>query len=213
MKVILSFHCSSRDKCIDLLEFLASRVRGGSPLITFVIRGLSVNATIFGSATDAEITKRILLNAYKEWRNVTGWMKHGKYFSIKQLMKLTQKPFPVEGLLEILRLKGIKVTKEGDRIVLDGTVSWEFLSNLAKELSILLEELTRFKPKASRSAKSLIVSYAYLRDISAKEALDELERLGGLKVEDYRVTPTKEWRSLLRFLKGRREGPKFGDRG
>jgi len=206
MNITLSFHCNSRNECIDLLEFLASRVRGSSPLITFTIKGLSVNATIFGSATGAEITKRILLNAYREWRSFTGWMRHGKYVSIKQLMKLTQKPFPVEGLLEILKLKGIKAAKEGDKIVLDGSTNWEFLADLAKKLSILLEELVRFKPKASRSAKSLIVSYAYLRGISAKGALDELERLGGLRIEGYRVTPTKEWRSLLRFLNGRKRG-------
>ena len=213
MNIRVSFHCNSRNECIDLLEFLGGKARLKSPLITLEMKGLSVSAIIYGSATDAEITKRFLLNIYKEWKSINGWMKHGRYVSVKQLMKFIGKPFPVESLVEILKLRGIKVSKEEDEILLEEGVSWELIANLANDLSVLLSELLKVKPKASHGAKSLIISYAYLKGLHAKEALEELGKVKCLKVDGYRVTPTKEWRSLLRTLIGRKRGVSFGDRG
>jgi len=208
----LTLSCGNKEDCLKLAEELSKTKGVQSSIVSISVRHSFINITIFGNNTDAEATRRALISAYKKWREVKGWVSEGKHISIPQLMKAVGRPFPTEALQEVLKVLGYKASLKGNELIVEG-VKWDMIVDIASGLSFLLEELRKLKPKSSRSAKSLITSYALLRKISTHKALQELTEAKAIKVTGPRVVPTKEWRSLLRILLGMKRGATIGDRG
>ncbi len=209
MNTRLSFHCRNRDECLDLAEHLSKIKKGSTPFIALQVRNNTVNITVSGSITEEKLIKNNLAEAYKEWKSAVGLNKgSNKVVTLRELMKLTGKPFPVDALVEVLKLRGVAARKEGERLILPPNIKGDEVIDIAIKLSELLQELNKLKPKASRTAKQLITAYSFAVGLNCEEGLNQLENRGALKVDGPRVTPSGEWRSLLRKLIGENVGMK-----
>jgi hypothetical protein len=203
MNTRLSFRCREKDECIDLAEHLSKIRKGSTPFITLQVKNNSVNITISGSNTEVKLIKENLSRAYKEWKSAIGLNRgFNKVVTLRELMKLAGKPFPVEALVEVLKARGLAIQKEGEKLILPPNARGEEVIDVAIKLSELLQELNKLKPKASHTAKQLIIAYSFLAGLNCEEGLNQLINRKAIKVEGPRATPLGEWRSLLRKLIG-----------
>jgi len=197
-KVRISLRCNGRNECLELAEYIMN-YRGvkAKSLIYEVSEGLVI-IEVSGPKMEVVTTKRIIMKAYKEWMKIKAWSKGAGSIEIQTLMKFVEKPFVSDALVEVLKHLGYRAELKG--AVLTSNAPPNIVINIAKALSQKLEELIRYKPRASATAKALITAYAYLMSLNARNALKVLEESGALRINGHRVLVTKEWRSLLRRL-------------
>ncbi|MCD6324034.1 MAG: DUF2067 family protein [Desulfurococcales archaeon] len=191
---------------MELAEYL-SRVKGFKAFLTSLrVKQHSVEITLYGTKGEIALARRALLNAYKDWRALRAPLKRTYSISLKTLMRYVGGPFPVEALEEVLRLEGHGVKLSGGTIEVTSGVPRDRIIETASQLSSLLKDLVRVKPKASRALKQLVVSYSYLKGVDVEDALKELSSKGYIREDDVKSVPAGEWRSLLRKSLGEKVG-------
>lgn len=199
MTLKVSFRCKGKEECVELIDHLTRAKGVNASIIRYKIRNSSVQIVIFGSSVEAHETRRALIKAYKEWRILKGWMSKGEYITSNQLIRFVGKPFPIDALIEVLKVLGYGARKDGEHIIFSG-VDWNYVMSVAQKLAELLELLARVKPKATYSAKCLITAFSFLEGVSIESALQILKEKGVLKEEGVKLETVGEWRSLLRKL-------------
>ncbi len=198
VKVKLGLKCKDRSECLELAEYIINYrgVRGKS--ITYDVSDDAVIIEIWGPKVEVTTVKRIVMSAYKEWSKIKSWSKGGGSIELPILMKIIGKPFISEALVEVLKIMGYNAELLGNE--LRSNAPSHLVIDVAKGLAEKLEELVKYKPKASLTAKALITAYAYMNSLTVKEAMKILEAKNALKIEGYKVLVLSEWRNLLRRL-------------
>ncbi len=196
--------CEDRGKCLELIDSILNAKGVRASLIRAEVKGDKIVITVFGNKVEALQTRYAVIRAYREWRRLNAWMKHGKYVRLNDLIKVIGKPFPADALAEVLRILGSDAQVKGG--VLYTNAPNDVVMNIARELAISLEQLIKVKPKASYSAKCLITSLSVLQNKSVHEIMEELKSEGFIEEEGHRLLVTSEWRSLLRKLTGEGRG-------
>ncbi len=197
----ITLNCGSKDECLDLLDYILNYRGIKGTYIMYSVDDGKLRIWVSGAMSEAVITKRVILKAYKEWKELKAWEKGVGSIDINLIMKLIGKPFVSEALVELLKILGYKAElKEG---VLYTNASSNDVLELARELSSSLEKLVKFRPKASYASKALITAYATLKGADPLEVIKELEGAGVLEVRGHKVLVKEEWRNLLRRLASR----------
>ena len=206
----LVLNCGNREYCIELAEYILKYRGIKADQIVYRVNNGSLILRITGSKVEITNTKRIIMKAYREWRQLKAWYRGSKAIDVTLLMKLIRKPFIIDALIEVLKILGYEVKLDSNKLFTNAPQ--DLVMNVASGLASKLEELVKYKPKASYTAKALVTAYAYLIDKDVNSVIKELEARKALMVESYKVLVKKEWRSLLRKLLIESEGVMVGTR-
>ncbi len=202
-QVRITFNCSGRDSCLELLNHLLSAKGVNAPIIQAEVGKGKIIVSIYGTKAEARRVKAALMRAYREWSELRSLERGGGCVSINTLIKEIGKPFPHEALEEVLKGLGYVVRSFRETVCTNADAST--LINTAAALSKALEELVNIRPKASRTAKNLLTALAVMLGTSVDELLRDLVSEGVLTEEGPRLKLAGEWRSLLRkVILGRR---------
>jgi len=207
----IALNCYNKELCLALAEFILSAKGVKADTISYSLRtSHTLDIKVTAPSSEAFITKRAIISAYREWVKLTVW-KHGRGSGdIRSIVKLAGKPFILDALVEVLRHLGYEAKIVNNE--LRSKASWDTILEIASLLANRLEELVKLKPRASYSAKALITSYSVLAGCDIGNALKKLEDLGFIKITDYRIVVSGEWRGLLRKLASALIGVERGGR-
>ncbi len=190
--------CGDKSSCIELAEYILKYRGIKADQIIYRVSNGDLVLRLAGSKVEITSTKRVIMKAYKEWRQLRAWSKGANVIDVSLLMRLVKKPFIVDALVEVLKILGYEAKTESGKLFTNAPQ--DVVTDVASGLASKLEELVKYKPKASATAKALITAYAYLTDKDVSTVLKELEISKAITVDSYRVLVKKEWRSLLRRL-------------
>ncbi len=205
MTLKLHLRCNGFEECSQLVEEIIHAKGVNTSLIKYSVEGNGITVWIYGSKSEAYATKKALMNAYRRWRELH--TSGGGRISVRlsTLNKELGRPVPADAFIEVLKLMGIPVVKEGDRLIIHGAAPQEILST-AQDLSDRLTHISKAMPKMSRAAKSLVIAYSFFTREDPVESAKWLEESGVLVKEGVRISVEGEWRNLLRKLVGEKEG-------
>ncbi len=187
--------CSSYEECIKIAEGITKAKGVNASLIKYIVKNNSLEIQVFGSNAEASQVKRAVINAYKSLKKLAS-EEIRNFISITDIMKRLGKPLITDALVEILKIEGYNVFVREGRIYC--RINPDVLLNIAEALALRLKDLASTYPKTSHTVKAFITSYAYLKDLNVKDAIEELLSKGCLVKNNNTFQVTGDWRNLLR---------------
>lgn len=191
----INLPCSSYEECLKIAEGIVKAKGVNASLIKYVVKGSSLEIQVFGSGVEASQVKKAVVNTYKSLKKLTA-EEIKTSISITEIMKRVGKPLITDALVEVLNMEGYNAYIREGKIY--SRINPDMLLSIAEALALKLKDLVSIYPRASHSVKAFITSYAYLKDLSVKEAVEELLGKGCLIKNDNILQVPGEWRGMLR---------------
>ncbi|MEM1623169.1 MAG: DUF2067 family protein [Sulfolobales archaeon] len=194
MEVRLKLKCGNPAACSELAEFISKSKGVRSTQTIYEVRNGILNIDIFGSPNEVLSSKKALLKAYEEWRRIKEFESgRSSGLNVRTLSALVGRPTIPDVVVFLLRNQGYSAELQGDVLVTNAPAT--FVLDLAREVSMKLEEVSKEFPRASRNLKALLVALSVL-GYDARSLLQHLIQMG-LVEENHKLKLNTEWSSLL----------------
>lgn len=191
----INLPCSSYEECLKIVEGIVEAEGVNASLIKYVVKGSSLEIQVFGSGVEASQVKKAVVKAYKSLKKLAS-EEIKNFISVAEIMKRIGKPLITDALVEILKIEGYDAFIQEGKIYC--RIDPDMLLSIAEAHALKLKDLVNTYPKASHTVKAFITSYAYLKDLSIKDAVDELLGKGCLVKNGNTFQVPGEWRDMLR---------------
>ncbi|MEM2208051.1 MAG: DUF2067 family protein [Sulfolobales archaeon] len=197
MEVRLRLKCGSPVACSELAEFVSKSRGVRSTQIIYEVRNGILEIDIFGSPNEVLSSKKALMKAYEEWRRIKEFESgRSSGLNVRTLSALVGKPTIPDVVVFLLKNQGYSAELRGDVLVTNASAT--LVLDLAREVSMKLEEVSKEFPRASRNLKALLVALSVL-GYDARSLLQHLIQMG-LVEENRKLKLNTEWSSLLAKL-------------